>query len=92
VKNSPEMVKSLVAAAARAGVPYKTQSATLGVGTDAASFSRGGLKAATLLPFKVPQQMVDFYHQKWDGPEILTIEPLLNVLKLAFEWIRNGGE
>jgi hypothetical protein len=92
VKNSPEMVKSVVAAAERAGVPYKVQAAYLGIGTDAASFSQAGLKATTLLPFKTPQQMVAFYHQKRDGPEVLTMEPLLNVLKLAFEWVRNGGE
>ena len=92
VKNSPEMVKSVVAAAERAGVPYKVKSAFLGGGTDAGPFSQAGLKATTLLPFKVPQQMVAFYHQKWDTPEILTIEPLLNVLKLTFEWVRNGGE
>jgi len=92
VKNSPEMVKSVVAAAARAGIPYKVMSATLGVGNDSGPFSRAGLKATTLLAFKVPQQMVAFYHQKWDGPDILTIEPLLNVLKLALEWVRNGGE
>ena len=92
VKNSPEMVKSVVAAAERAGVPYKVQSASLGVGTDAAPFSRAGLKATTLLPFKVPQQMVAFYHQRWDTPEVLTIEPLLNVLKLTLEWVRSGGE
>jgi hypothetical protein len=66
--------------------------AGLGVGTDAAPFSRAGLKATTLLPFKVPQQLVAFYHQKWDRPEVLTIEPLLNVLKLALEWVRNRGE
>jgi hypothetical protein len=54
--------------------------------------NRAGLKATTLLPFKVPQQMMAFYHQKWDGPEVLTIEPLLNVLKLSVEWVRNGGE
>jgi len=46
----------------------------------------------TLLAFKIPQQMVAFYHQKWDRPEILTIEPLLNVLKLTLEWIHNEGE
>ncbi len=92
VKNSPKMVQSVVAAAERAGVPYKLKSASLGTGTDAGPFSRAGLKAATLLPFKAPQQMVAFYHQKWDGPEILTMEPLLNVLKLAFEWVRAGGE
>jgi hypothetical protein len=92
VKNSPEMVKSVVAAAERAGVPYKVKSAFLGEGSDAGSFSQAGLKATTLLPFKVPQQWVAFYHQKWDGPEILTIEPLLNVLKLAFEWVRSCEE
>jgi len=92
MKHSPEMVKTVVAAAQRAGVPYKVRSAYIGVGTDAAPFSRAGLKATTLLPFKVPQQQVAFYHQKWDGPEVLTMEPLLNVLKLSFEWVRNGGE
>ncbi len=92
VKNSPEMVKSVVRAAERAGVPYKVLSGYFGVGTDASSFSRVGLKATTLLPFKAPQQMVAFYHQKSDGPEILALEPLLNVLKLTFEWVSNGGE
>jgi hypothetical protein len=92
VKNSPEMVKSVVAAAQRAGVPYKVQAAFLGVASDAGPFSQAGLKATTLLPFKVPQQQVAFYHQKRDGPEVLTMEPLLNVLKLTLEWIRNGGE
>ncbi len=92
VKNSPEMVKSVVAAAERAGVPFKVNSAFLGVGSDAGSFSQAGLKALTLLPFKVPQQQVAFYHQKWDRPEILTMEPLLNVLKLTLEWVRNGGQ
>jgi hypothetical protein len=93
VKNSPEMVKSVIAAAERAGVPYKVQSYPAGGGgSDAGSFSQAGLKAVALLPFKVPQQIVAFLHQKWDGPEILTIEPLFNVLKLTFEWVRNGGE
>ena len=41
VKNSPEMVNSVVAAAERAGVPYKVQSASLGVGTDAAPLQPG---------------------------------------------------
>jgi hypothetical protein len=60
--------------------------------SDAGSFSRAGLKAATLLPFKVPQQLVAFYHQKWDRPEILTMDPLLNVLQLTLEWVRSGTE
>ncbi len=93
VQNSPEMVKGVAAAAARAGVPHAVKPFHFGGGgTDAGSFSKAGLKATTLLPFKVPQQMVAFYHQKWDVPGVLTIEPLLNVLKLAFEWVRTGGE
>jgi Peptidase family M28 len=91
-KHSPEAVQSAAAAAQRAGVPYKVRPAYIGVITDAAPFSWAGLKATTLLPFKVPQQQMAFYHQKWDRPEVLTIEPLLNVLKLALEWMRAGGE
>jgi hypothetical protein len=92
LKHSAEMVKGVVAAAQRAGVPYKIASASIGTGSDAAPFSKAGIKATTLLPFKVPKQLLAFYHQKWDTPEVLTIEPLLNVLKLTLEWIRNGGE
>jgi hypothetical protein len=92
VKNSPEMVKSVIAAAQRAGVPYQVKPSFIGGGSDAGPFSEAGLKAANLLPFQMPQQMVAFYHQKRDRPEILTIEPLFNVLKLTFEWIRCGGE
>jgi aminopeptidase YwaD len=92
VKNDPGMVTSTVAAAERARVPYNIRPAILGVASDAAPFTRAGLKAATLLPFKVPQQMVAFYHQDRDTPDVLTIEPLLNVLKLTLEWVRAGGE
>ncbi len=91
VKVSPEMVNGVVAAAQRAGVPYRVQPATLGAANDAGPFSRAGLKATTLLGFGM-RQMVAFYHQKWDTPDVLTVEPLLNVLKLTLEWVRNGGE
>jgi len=92
VKNSPEMVRSVVAAAERAGVPYVVKPASFGASSDAGPFSRAGLKATTLLPFKWPQQQVAFYHQVWDTPDVLNVEPLLNVLKLTFEWVRVGGE
>jgi hypothetical protein len=92
VKNSPEIVKSVVEAAKSAGIPFKVKPATLGTANDSGPFSQEGLKALTLLGFKVPQQMVKFYHQKWDNPDILSIEPLLNVLKLTFEWVSNRGE
>jgi hypothetical protein len=71
---------------------HRVQPAFLGNASDAGPFSRAGLKATTLNSFKFPQQMVAFYHQKRDTPEVLTIEPLLNVLKLTLEWVRTGGE
>ncbi len=92
VKNSPEMVQSVVAAAERSGVPYKIGAATIGAGSDAAPFSRVGLKALPLLAFKVPQQQFAFYHQDRDTPEVLSIEPFLNVVKLTLEWIRGVVE
>ncbi len=92
VKHSPEMVKIVVAAAERAGVPHKVMPAYLGIGTDAAPFSQAGLKATTLLPYNGLKQLMTFYHQERDRPEIMTMEPLLNVLKLTLEWVRNGGE
>ncbi len=93
LKNSPDMVKSVLAAAERSGVPHRAQPASFGTCTDAVPFSEAGLKALTLLPFKFPQQMVGgFYHQRSDTPDKVTIEPLENVLKLTLEWIRCGGE
>jgi peptidase M28-like protein len=91
VQNSPAMVRSVVAAAERAGVPYRLKGATIGEANDAGSFSKAGLAATTIIPFRMPQQLVAFYHQKWDCPEVLSIEPLLNVLKLALEWVRSGA-
>jgi hypothetical protein len=85
-------VQSVVTAAERAGVPYRLKGAVIGEANDAGSFSLAGLKATTLIPFKMPQQMVAFYHQKWDRPEVLTAEPLMNVLKVALEWVHRGGD
>ena len=92
VKNSPEMVRSVVKAAERAGVPFLVKPASLGTANDSGPFSKAGLKATTLLCFKIPEQMVAFYHQKWDNPDILTNDSLLNVLKLTFEWVRHAGK
>lgn len=92
VKCSPEVINSMVNAAQRAEVPYKIGPGGIGAGTDAAPFIRKGLKGATLLAFKVPQQLVAFYHQDRDTPEVLTLEPILNVLKLTLEWIKAGGD
>ncbi len=92
VKYTPEMVRSVVAAAQRAGVPYKISNGIIGAGCDAVPFSQAGIKSITLLPFQSPQQLLAFYHQDRDTPQVLTIPPLFNALKLTLEWIRNGGE
>jgi aminopeptidase YwaD len=91
VQHSPEAVQSAVAAAEAARVPYRLAPAGMGVGTDAGPFSRAGIKAVTLFPFRMPDQLVAFYHQKWDRPDVLTIPPLENALKLALAWVRSGG-
>jgi hypothetical protein len=64
----------------------------VGMGSDAAPFSRAGLKAQALMCCKIHQQQLAFYPQDRDTPDVLTIEPLLNVLKLTLEWVRAGGE
>ncbi|HDS08541.1 MAG TPA: M28 family peptidase [Bacteroides sp.] len=92
VKNSPELIKNLTSAAERSGVPYKVKPAYLGVSNDSGPFSQAGIKAATLLSFKMPQQFVAFYHQKWDVPENLTLDPLCNMLRLSLEWLRAAGD
>lgn len=89
VKNSPEIVAELKEAADNAGVPSRVKPFPFGGGgTDTAPFSRAGLKSACLLPFKIPQQMIKFYHQSSDDYTVLTIEPLLNTLKVAIEWMK----
>ena len=93
VKNDPDLVGSVKAAAERASVPHAVvTNPTGGGGSDAGSFTQAGFKAVTLQPMKMPHQMIAFYHQKWDTPEVLSIEPLFNALKLVFEWVRQGGK
>jgi hypothetical protein len=92
VKVSDKHVKSLVEAAERTNVPYKLTSAWMGAGSDAAPFSKAGMKATTILPFQMPQDMIAFYHQDADTPEVLRIEPLMNALKLSLEWIISVGD
>lgn len=88
-RNSPEMVRSLVDAAAQAGVRYRVRPYPFGgAGTDAYPFSRAGIEAACVLPVRYPQQLIRFYHQPTDSYDILTLEPFEATLKLALEWTR----
>jgi hypothetical protein len=43
------------------------------------------------MPFKMPEQMLAFYHTERDSRGVLTLEPLFNALKLTVEWIRSSG-
>jgi pimeloyl-ACP methyl ester carboxylesterase len=51
-----------------------------------------GLDHTSLLSLRplADQFTLVFYDHRW--PEVLTTEPLLNVLRLTFEWIRSGGQ
>lgn len=91
-KTSPAMVESLVKAAGQSGVPYKVQQSGLGTATDAASFLQAGLQAATLIPFKMPEQLAEFYHQCTDTPDKLNPEAMMNVLKVTAEWLEGSVE
>lgn len=87
---SRPLVDRLAAVARRLQVPFRLQRAYVGVGTDAATFSKAGVAATTLLPFRVAQ-LADFYHQPSDRPERLDPVAVRNVLQLACAWIEGGA-
>jgi hypothetical protein len=89
VKNSPEIVKSVVATTESAGVPFKLSPATLGTINDSGPFNKVDRKAATLLAFKPVQQPETIFHQKRDNPDIFKMEPIFNILGLTPEWIKD---
>ena len=88
VKHSPAMVDSLVAASAKAEVPYRVRPFPFGGGgTDAGPFSRAGIEAACVLQLRYPQQIIHFYHQPADNCSVLSIEPFENTLAMATAWV-----
>ena len=93
VKNSPEMVKTRGRSGGARRGPLQGEARHPGRRDRRRPPSAGPASRPRHCSLsRCPQQMVAFYHQKWDRPEVLTIEPLLNVLKLTLEWVRNGGE
>ncbi len=88
-KHSPEIVQKMTQAAHAAGVPHRAAPFPFGGGgTDAFPFSKSGIKAASINAMKVPAQMVAFYHQEWDTFDKLNLDGVLNVLKIAVEFIK----
>ncbi len=89
-KHSQEVVHRIAQAAISAEVQYRTAPFPFGGGgTDAFPFSKAGMKAATINAMKVPAQMVQFYHQEWDNYDKLNLDGVLNVLKIAVEFLRS---
>lgn len=84
VRHSPRVVEALQRAAEAAGVPHRVARFPFGGGgSDALAFSRAGVEAACLYSMRVPSQMVEFYHQRFDTPDKLSREGTRNALVVA---------
>ncbi len=89
-KHSQEIVQKMTQTAIAAGVPHRTAPFPFGGGgTDAFPFSKAGIRAVSINAMKVPLQMVQFYHQKWDTHDKLNLEGVRNVLKIATEFLKS---
>lgn len=89
LKFDPAIIASVVESAIQTGVPHNVKSFPFGgAATDAAPFSRAGLKAVSLCALKFPSQMFAFYHQEFDTPDKVEIAALQNALQIAMEFMR----
>jgi Zn-dependent M28 family amino/carboxypeptidase len=92
-KNSPEVINALKNAAIAAKVPYKVNPFPFGGGgTDCIPFGEAKIKTACLYALKVPQQMVEFYHQRLDNYDKLNLDALQNGIKIAVEYLKQFNE
>jgi hypothetical protein len=89
LKNDPGFVGTIADAAKVAGVPFLVKPFYFGGGgTDALPFSARGIKATSLFSMKVPEQMVEFYHQTHDNYDKIPLEALSNALKVAVAFLQ----
>lgn len=89
LKYKPELVGSVATAARNADVPYKVLNFPFGAGgTDANRFNKRGIKAVTLMPCDFPIRTIKWYHQSTDNMDVISIEPFMNLLKVATEWLK----
>jgi Peptidase family M28 len=87
-KNSMELVQEVEKAAKNAGVPSKVEPFPFGGGgTDAYGFSRYKIKATSLFSLKVPEQMIEFYHQSTDNFDKVNLEAIKNVFKICLQFL-----
>ncbi len=89
VRNDPGIVAAVADAAKVAGVPHEVKPFFFGGGgTDALPFSAMGIKATSLFSMKVPDQMIEFYHQTHDNYDKVPVEALSNALKIAVAFLQ----
>ena len=89
LKFDSAIVSTVAESAIKAKVPHNIKAFPFGgAATDAASFSKKGLKAISLSSLKFPWQMLTFYHQEFDSPDKVNLDALQNALKIAIEFIR----
>jgi aminopeptidase YwaD len=89
LKNDPGHVASVAEAAKVAGVPFDVKPFFFGGGgTDTLPFSARGIKATSVFSMKVPEQMVEFYHQTFDTYDKIPKEALSNAIKIAVAFLQ----
>jgi len=89
VRNDPGLVAAVASAAKAAGIPHDIKPFYFGGGgTDALAFSALGIKAVSLFSMKVPDQMIEFYHQSYDTFDKVPVEALSNALKIAVAFLQ----
>jgi len=89
LKNSKELVDKVIKSAKMAEVPCKAQNFPIGGGgTDAIPFSRYKIKAVSIYGMKLPQQMVQFYHQPADNYDKLNKDAIKNSIKIGIAFLK----
>jgi hypothetical protein len=90
VQNDPGIVGLVADAATAAGIPHDIKPFYFGGGgTDALPFSAMGIKATSLFSMKIPDQMIEFYHQTHDNYDKIPVEALSNALKIAVAFLQS---
>lgn len=89
LKHDKGFIKVIGDAAKASGAPCLVRPFYFGGGgTDALPFSARGIKATSLFSMKVPDQMVEFYHQSHDNYDKIPVEALSNAIKVALAFLQ----
>lgn len=89
VKNDKEFVGLVEQAAINADVPFMLEAFKFGGGgTDIIPFSENKIPGVCLYAMKVPEDMIKFYHQRYDNYDIVNKETLINAVKINLEAVK----